>query len=329
MYSSASTWTVFYKKLEEKALRLTNPATGALDKRYTESVSCPLCGSPAFSPRVKKYGFTYVTCNQCSFVYINPQLTQQAIEEVYNDEEVRRFYFEELLLPFVERDQKREFADRARTVRSLIQKPNARLLDIGCAIGNFMTLAKSYGFRSEGLELNQLYIAYAKTNRSVMIHQKLLEDMHYPDSVFDAVTLWDVAEHLPKPLETFKEIARVTGSGGIIGLTTINHNCFNEKILKERWRYYMPPDHLCSFTPALLKSMLNRCGLNIIKIQHHYMFEVFADEYFPSFSSSSMQGSSIVNKGKKVLYVVLAHLTQAIFNSLRSGDLLTVYARKS
>jgi len=323
-------WSQFYQRLESKARRLIDPLTGHVDRRYVKSVPCPLCGMIDTAPRVQRDGFDYVTCNRCSFVYINPQLTQQAILNVYNDEDVRRFFLEQLLLPYVERDQQAEFEERALVLKSFVSNPKPRLLDIGCALGNFLLMAEKIGFQGEGLELNKLYVDYAKQHRSVTIRQQLLEDMHYPDNAFDVVTLWDVLEHLPKPLDTLKDVARVVSPGGIIGITTINHSCVNEKILKDRWRYYMPPDHLCSFTPEILESILNRCGFTIVKLRHHYMFEVLADHYFRFLNSSNSTNPvrNSIGKVKKLVYILLAQSTQFLFNRLRSGDLLTVYARK-
>jgi 2-polyprenyl-3-methyl-5-hydroxy-6-metoxy-1,4-benzoquinol methylase len=331
MYLSAQKWNEFYERMERKATSLIDPATGLVSRQFVETIVCPLCGSPSSRPRVRKHGFTYVECNECSFVYLNPQLTQAAIHDVYNDRDLREFFFKELLLPHVERDQQPEFEMRLSELKAFVHATNPNLLDIGCAAGLFLSLADKRGFRGEGLELNELYIDYIKTHRVVTVHQKLLEEMQYPDSSFDVVTLWDVLEHLPKPVETLQEINRILTRGGVLALTTINHACANERLLKERWRYYMPPDHLCSFTPALLKRILHKSGFATVSIQHHYMFEVLADHYFNFLTPSTASGflTPLLNKVRKLLYLVLTLLSQAFFRVFHSGDLLTVYARKS
>jgi 2-polyprenyl-3-methyl-5-hydroxy-6-metoxy-1,4-benzoquinol methylase/predicted RNA-binding Zn-ribbon protein involved in translation (DUF1610 family) len=331
VYLSAQKWNEFYERMERKATSLIDPATGLVSREFVETITCPVCGSPSSRPRARKHGFTYGECSECSFVYLNPQLTQDAIRDVYNDRDLREFFFKELLLPHVERDQRPEFETRLSELRTLVRAANPRLLDIGCAAGLFLSLAEKRGFRGEGLELNELYIDYIKTQRPLTVHQKLLEEMHYPDSSFDVVTLWDVLEHLPKPVETLQEISRIVTRGGVLALTTINHACINERLLKDRWRYYMPPDHLCSFTPALLKWILKRSGFTTVSIQHQYMFEVLADHYFRFLTPSAAAGSlaASLNKVRKLLYLALALPSQAFFRVFHSGDLLTVYARKS
>ncbi len=331
MYTSAHKWNEFYQQMEQKASSLIDPATGRVARHLVHTVSCPLCGSSSSTHRVTKHGFTYVTCNDCRFVYVNPQLTQEAIRDVYNDEDLREFFFMELLLPHVERDQEPEFKARLDELQKLMPKPNPRLLDIGCAAGLFLSLSGQRGFDAEGLELNQQYVEYVTAHRAVKVYPKLLEEMRYPGGSFDVVTLWDVLEHLPKPTETLKEISRILRKDGVLALTTINHSCINEKILGHRWRYYMPPDHLCSFTPPLLTPLLARCGFTVLNVQHQYMFEVLADHYFRFLTPSPGDGfvSDALNKFRKLFYLVLALSTQAVFRAVRSGDLLTVYARKS
>jgi 2-polyprenyl-3-methyl-5-hydroxy-6-metoxy-1,4-benzoquinol methylase len=329
MYASEPLWQEFYRRLSEQARRLIDPTTGRVKEQYVRSVECPFCSSERFAVRVVRDGFQYVTCSECSFVYLNPQLTQQAIEEVYNEEEVRRFFFQELLLPHVERDQQVEFEERIQILKQLVTSTSPRLLDVGCAAGNFLHIAQRSGFQGEGLELNELYVDYVRRHRPLIIHRKLLEEMHYPEATFDIVTLWDVLEHLPQPVQTLRSVASVLKRGGVLGLTTINHACLNERLLKERWRYYMPPDHLCSFTPSLLERMLKQTGFRIVRLQHHYMFEVLADHWFAFLKSSKSPSYPFLNKAQKLIYSLLAHFTQRLFGIVGSGDLLTVYARKT
>ncbi|MGB2869706.1 MAG: methyltransferase domain-containing protein [Bacteroidota bacterium] len=325
MYSSAEKWQEFYSRLEAKARLFLDSTTGLISREFSTVVPCSICGSTNYRPRAVKIGFTYVICQQCGFVYINPQPTSGAIHRIYNDEEVRRFFFRELLLPYVERDQKPEFETRLHILKEMIRSPGPRLLDIGCAAGLFLQLANSNGFQVEGLELNKQYVDYIRANRPIRVHQKPLEEMKFLESSFDVVTMWDVLEHVPDPRKTVGEVHRIVAKDGIFALTTINHDCINEHLLKDRWRYYMPPDHLCSFTPDLLRTLLANVGFEIVKIQHQYMFEVLAEQYFKFLT---LPGTGYGNKLKKVVYVLLNKLSQAVFNTLKSGDIITVYAKK-
>ena len=330
MYNASERWTVFYELIAGKAKSLIDPATGSIDGRYTELVNCPVCKSSSNEPYIIKDGFTYVKCRVCDFIYSNPQLTWEAIEKGYNDIEVRSYFLNELLIPFVEPGQQKGFQERLNRISLLLTSKTRRLLDIGCAAGNFLKIAGEMGFDAEGLELDDINVRYAKEKRSLNAHMNTLDEMEYPESTFDVVTLWDVLEHLSEPMQTLREVSRVMRRGGIIGISTINHACANQKILKAQWRYWMPPDHICSFTPPILRKMLKEAGFTVISEEHTYMFEVLEEQklHFLSFSSKKDPISRLSNRIKKIAYVALAKTTQAIFGAMKSGDIITVLARK-
>lgn len=330
MYNLDALWQEFYRRMAQKAESMADPATGMVRRSYVSDVPCPYCRSTDYDPRVVVHGFRYVTCRQCGLVYLNPQLTGAALRDAYNDEDVRAFFFRELLLPFGEQAQKQEYEQRVRDLKKLTNRKTPRLLDIGCAAGNFLQIAQGQGFDGEGLELNSHYVEYIREHRHLKVAARRLDEMSYEDCSFDIVTLWDVLEHVPQPFELLKEIVRILRPAGILALTTINHRCINEKILGSRWRYYQPPDHVCSFTPKVLSSMIRDAGCEIVTMNHHYMFEVFADAqggmWQPSRGRTLL--AAVSNKIKKGIYVALAGAAESVFNALQSGDLLTVYARK-
>ncbi len=326
MYESNDRWQEFYCRLNEKALSLVDPRTGSVKAELVRPVSCAVCGVDSTVPRAQVNGFIYVTCRQCGFVYLNPQLRPEALADSYNDAEVRRYFFEQLLLPFVERDQEPEFQSRLRRLTEMTGTNDLRLLDVGCAAGKFLMMAQEAGFRAEGLELNAEYVEFIRVHRRVAVRQELLADAVYPEDSFDVVTLWDVLEHVPDPRTLTAEIARILKPGGIVALTTINHDCFNERILGKRWRYWMPPDHVCSFSPAVLRRVLEESGFHSIMIEHHAMWEVLADVCVPWIARPA--ASSVLRRAQKLASFVLAWMYQTFLNVLHSGDLLTVYARK-
>jgi 2-polyprenyl-3-methyl-5-hydroxy-6-metoxy-1,4-benzoquinol methylase len=330
MYELDTLWQEFYRRMAQKADAMKDPETGMVRSSFVKVVPCPYCRASDSDIRAIVHGFTYVTCRKCGLVYINPQLTNDALRDAYNDDDVRLFFFQELLLPYGEKSQRPEYMHRARALKVLCKQDRPRLLDIGCAAGNFLEIAGELGFDGEGLELNTHYVEYIKQNRSIKVFDKRLEEMNYPESVFDVVTLWDVLEHLPQPFEILREIVRILKPGGVLALTTINHHCINENFLGSRWRYYQPPDHLCSFTPNLLRAMIREAGCSVLTLEHHYMFEVLVDAVagIRRTPDRKTAASFPVTKAKKVMYIALARGLELIFNTIRSGDLLTLYARK-
>jgi 2-polyprenyl-3-methyl-5-hydroxy-6-metoxy-1,4-benzoquinol methylase len=69
----------------------------------------------------------------------------------------------------------------------------------------------------------------------------------YPDDFFDIITMFDVLEHLPNPIETLTECSRIIKRGGILIIETLNTDSLIFKILKQNWPLFSPSYDLFYF----------------------------------------------------------------------------------
>ena len=79
---------------------------------------------------------------------------------------------------------------------------SGRLLDLGCPVGNFLTVARDASFDVAGIELNQNAVRFAREhyrlrNVSAMRPEEFLAA--YPGEKFDVVTFFEVLEHQEDP----------------------------------------------------------------------------------------------------------------------------------
>jgi 2-polyprenyl-6-hydroxyphenyl methylase/3-demethylubiquinone-9 3-methyltransferase len=100
---------------------------------------------------------------------------------------------------------------------------NARVLDIGCGGGLFLSLLQSQGANVVGIELSDSRAQYASIKHGLEIHKRPIESEFwqkgYPNH-FDAVTLWDVIEHVNYPSQTLQSAANVLKKGGLLLIDT-------------------------------------------------------------------------------------------------------------
>src|SRR2546426_1917527 len=101
-----------------------------------------------------------------------------------------------------------------RTFRQRIQAIERRsgrrgkLLDVGCALGDFLLEAKAAGWDVEGVEISA-FAAQRARERGLRVSTGRLEELDLPAASFDVITLYDSVEHLTDPVGTLVAVRRL------------------------------------------------------------------------------------------------------------------------
>ncbi len=97
------------------------------------------------------------------------------------------------------------------------------VLDIGCGGGLFLATMKNEGALVKGLEPDNKRAYYVSQKYGLDVVRYPIESEYwqagYRDT-FDAVTLWDVIEHVNYPLQTLQSVANVLKPGGCLFIDT-------------------------------------------------------------------------------------------------------------
>ena len=138
-----------------------------------------------------------------------------------------------------------------------------RLLDIGCADGYFLELARADGWEVMGVEISEEMAAKASGRLNIPIVTSV---DRLPPVEFDAITMWEVLEHLPDPVAELQRLARRLRPGGFLMLSTPNAGHWQALRAPETWTAYRPPAHLVLFTADSLRLALEKAGLLPLRI---------------------------------------------------------------
>jgi len=117
----------------------------------------------------------------------------------------------------------KKFKNQAEIVAKHLSLQKAKVLDIGCGGGLFLSLLKQAGTEVTGIELSDSRAQYAKTKHGLEIDKRPIENEFWQKDYanhFDAVTLWDVIEHVNYPLEALQSAANVLKHGGLLLIDT-------------------------------------------------------------------------------------------------------------
>ena len=231
-------------------------------------VPCALCGGERFVPSLSCEGFSYVRCAGCGLVQINPQPVVESVKSRYGDEYLAyEIENEEKFLVL----QQLGLADAGffQIERELMGRKGAppgspqrrpRVLDVGCATGALLAFLKGRNWQVTGAEISPS-AEYARDKRGLDVRRMSVEDCRFPDASFDVVLASHLIEHLNRPREFIREVARILCPGGYFLLTTPNIDGFQARLFQSRWRGAIF-DHLYLFSVRTLKAMLKAEGFS-------------------------------------------------------------------
>lgn len=137
-------------------------------------------------------------------------------------------------------------------------KPSGSLLDIGCAMGYFVSLSLTHGYDAFGLEPSSYAYSAARKKLGSRIERGIIETATYGPNSFDIVTLFDVFEHVSNPKECLYNVHRFLRDDGIVVIATGDSDSLLAKLLKRRWTFYTPPQHLFFFNKQTILTLLRK-----------------------------------------------------------------------
>ena len=204
-------------------------------------------------------------CEECG------QLLSRIGEDAYW-ESMRQFDQHEFNQPPPRELERRFRVARRRldTISALLGQPPSALcvLDVGCSRGNFLAAGGKLGFHMEGVEPAANIAAAARAEGHV-VHTGLLADINLPAASFDAITLFEVIEHLQEPLPLIRECHRVLKPGGLLVLSTGNTASWTVSAMRERWDYFdiaKDGGHISFYNPRSIALLGARAGFAVEKL---------------------------------------------------------------
>jgi 2-polyprenyl-3-methyl-5-hydroxy-6-metoxy-1,4-benzoquinol methylase len=237
--------------------------------------ACPICGSRAFTSYLTKrvHGTVYdiVSCSDCGLLYVPNQPSQEDLKAFYNaaeyfDGDIGGYgssYLEQR--PSIEREARRRIHQIGRILANGAEEGSRSILEIGCAAGFFLSVAKSKGWNVRGVELSSEMAEYARQLVECHIETRF-DPNDYPTRSFSVIALWEVIEHLSDPLATLKEVFELLVPGGVVALSTPNTGHWHAQRRPTWWSEFKPPAHLVFFTEVTLRAVLAGAGFTDIAI---------------------------------------------------------------
>ena len=258
-----------------------------------ENVECPLCDGSDSSYLWTKRGAHYFRCNSCSLVYENPRLTTAELKEFYSKES---YFFQpdgqahtsgyQNYLNQCTPTLQLEYFD---IVEKYSRVRRGNYLDLGCGTGGLLKIASERGWNAVGIEISDWAIDVGR-RQGLNIVEGQVQDACFPAGYFDAVSMFDVLEHLPSPRQYVREVLRILKPGGTLMAETPNVDGFFPRyIYRENTDLVKPRAHICLYGPHSSGKLFAEAGFSMVKIKTFPYCRRFTPGYLKSLVTSRLR----------------------------------------
>jgi 2-polyprenyl-3-methyl-5-hydroxy-6-metoxy-1,4-benzoquinol methylase len=135
------------------------------------------------------------------------------------------------------------------------KRSGRRILDFGCATGNYCLRLKELGFECVGADINEVYI---KSAQQKGVEAYLIKDvLPFEDKSFDTVIMFELLEHVQDLDVVLKEAKRVARKNILLSVPN-NTQFYLLKSLRLTYEHMLALDHAYFFTKQSLSVLLGK-----------------------------------------------------------------------
>ena len=242
-------------------------------RRYKQAIRpagqfrCLLCGGRRAQPFLRHQNYQLFECKKCSLVSPNIDLAKVDGQELYDD-------------PACIADTKREVLDtyayRKKTyaperLNYLLEKTGLRpraicLLDVGCGPGYFLSHLKDKGIQAKGLELAEWLVKICRAKGLNVARADLAQE---PDKAYNAITMFDVLEHIPDPIKFMRTLGKKVKPGGYVLAYIPNIHSLAFYLMKDRQNTLQPFQHLGFYDAKALAYLARKTDFSVHSLDHY------------------------------------------------------------
>lgn len=126
-----------------------------------------------------------------------------------------------------------------------------------------MAEAEAQGWESYGVEFSEFGASEAKKRFGARVFQGNLEQHPFPDQTFQAITLIDLLEHVPMPLEFLDLCRKRLVPGGLLAIGTPDTASLTARLFGGAWEH-LKHEHLYYWSRANLERTLANHGFKTL-----------------------------------------------------------------
>ncbi|MDO8521811.1 MAG: class I SAM-dependent methyltransferase [bacterium] len=215
-----------------------------------------------------------------------------------------------------------------RKTLSFLASHRGKVLDVGCGIGNFLSLAQAKGWECAGVDFDPDAIEAAR-KKTGLATLEATDVVSYakaqPEKRYDLVTFFDVLEHVDNHNEFIASVQSILKTDGYVAMS-MPYRTHALWLMKGD----VPPCHLTCWDMASLKRFLEARGFDVVYMRRSsegvwpivmkLRFKFGAWVSFGAVSAARRTvGDVVARPGKRPLLVRVVHIFAKIKDGLIFG----------
>ncbi len=237
-----------------------------------ELKQCPVCGSQKSDPFLSTKDFflsgeefVISKCGNCGFRFTNPRPEANELGRYYQStdyishSDTRKGLFASVYQLVRKYTLSRKYA----LISNYHQ--NGKILDIGCATGQFLHYMESRGWETAGIEPDEKTRNRAITEFTLNVFPEEQLDV-FEKSSFDVISMWHVLEHVSALDQRMDQLKRLLKPDGTLVIALPNCNAYDARKYGKFWAGYDVPRHLYHFTRSDVEFLFGKYGFKMIRV---------------------------------------------------------------
>ena len=223
--------------------------------------TCDICGGTG-RLWTRRQGRELLRCAGCGFAWVPQGVLRTARgASIYEDEE--EAFFEARADYYYDASAREAAVAKVGWVAGFSPR-GGRLLDVGANAGLFVAEAGQL-YDAAGIEPSAAAVRMAKASgRSSVEVGSIYDAIGARSGRFDAITLFDVIEHLADPRLALEQCRRLLMPAGRLYLTTPDCGSLVARLMGTHWHYLDLDQHVSVFSAANLTRLLADTGFRTI-----------------------------------------------------------------
>ena len=270
-----------------------------------EQVKCDYCGKDETDLFRQIGEHRIVECRYCGLIYVNPRITREELDKLYLEE---YFITHNIQIKDAEQLAWSRLRRRLRIIERFMPD-KGRFLEIGCASGYFLSLAKKSGWDVEGIEYSSFSAERARQMLSIDVKIGEFKEGVFPPDTYNVVFMSHVLEHCFEPKGVLAEIYRLLKKNGIVVIEVPNIEAYDLRFHGEKWKGWQLPYHLYFFSKKTLMQYLESLDFQIA-------------------FTTTIGCHVLMRKGKKNPFYKIAYYFNRFFKVVEGRNLFMIARRK-